>query len=89
MGLIILFQLWNIIDGVWCIYYILYFFIFCGVRGVRLGEKLKVIHFGIKYEAKVRGVRLGEKPKVIHFGIKYEAKVWRREEEEEEQVARI
>ena len=22
-------------------------------RGVRLGEKLKVIHFGIKYEAKV------------------------------------
>ena len=30
-----------------------FYFFLCGVRGVRLGEKLKVIHFGIKYEAKV------------------------------------
>ena len=34
------------------VYGVYYIFIFM-VRGVRLGEKLKVLHFGIKYEAKV------------------------------------
>ena len=48
MGLILLFQFWNIVGGGGGGVFI--FFIF---RGVRLGEKLKVIHFGIKYEAKV------------------------------------
>ena len=36
------------------VYYIFIFFInICGVLGVRLGEKLKVIHFSKNYEAKV------------------------------------
>ena len=48
MGLILLFQLWNIVGGGGGGVFIFFMF-----RGVRLGEKLKVIHFGIKYEAKV------------------------------------
>jgi hypothetical protein len=70
MGLILLFQLWNIYYRWWVVVYGAYYIFIFMVRGVRLGEKLKVIHFSKNYEAKVDSDRRRRRSRLPGYDIR-------------------